>query len=334
VTSETTQEEIMATTPTPPTGSGDPDSSQLLAAVLSTLQAATSPDVLEAQSIILRRIALEGDIVGSPIPAPANISQVGCWLNLLTSLNETVIRQQAIAGALGVAGPNPPLGWISNAMPLAFIALTNDIPAGQWPGIPLIVTVRSDFAPFLQTQIAKLHNQGCLLPLQAQPIYLPLSSPGAVPPADPLPYLGRALDLYAGAALNNPASDALIVAQSGAGVQVMASTTNAAAVPPAAYTAYEWNSGSNTMTTASITASLVAVAPLLQAAGFFPASTAAPSSLTPAPWAHFTNITGLVAGATRLGDELSLLYNWSSIMNSVFANSLTWVWNGTQFTSS
>lgn len=324
----------MATSPTALAGNGDPDSSQLLAAVLNTLQAATSPDVLEAQSIILRRIALEGDVVGSPIPAPANISQVGCWLNLLTTLNETVIRQQAIAGALGVAGPNPPLGWISNAMPLSFITLPNDIPAGPWPAMPLTVTVRSDFASFLQAQLTKLHNQGCLLPMQAEPIYLPASAPGAVAPADPLPYLGRVLDLYAGAALNNPASDALVVATSGAGIQVMASTSNAAAVPPAAYTAYQWNSGSKTMTTVPITASLVAVAPLLQGAGFFPASTAAPTAPTPAPWAHFTNITGLIPGVTRLGDELSLLYNWSTIMNSVFANSLTWVWNGTQFASS
>ncbi|HEV2133485.1 MAG TPA: hypothetical protein VGR47_04425 [Terracidiphilus sp.] len=324
----------MATSPTPLAGNGDPDSSQLLAAVLNTLQAATSPDVLEAQSIILRRIALEGDVVGSPIPAPANISQVGCWLNLLTTLNETVIRQQAIAGALGVAGPNPPLGWISNAMPLSFITITNDIPAGQWPAMPLTVTVRSDFASFLQAQLTKLHNQGCLLPMQAQPIYLPPSAPGTIAPADPLPYLGRALDLYAGAALNNTASDALVVAKSGAGIQVMASTSNAAAVPPATYTAYQWNSGSKTMTTASITASLVAVAPQLQAAGFFPASTAAPTAPMPAPWAHFTNITGLIPGVTKLGDELSLIYNWTTIMNSVFANSLTWVWNGTQFASS
>lgn len=322
----------MSTSPTPLTG--DTDSSQLLSAVLSTLQAATSPDVLEAQSIILRRIALEGDVVGSRIPAPATPSEVGMYLNYLTTLNETVIRQQALAGALGVAGPNPPLGWISGAVPLSFITLTNDIPAGQWPAIPLAATVRSDFASFLQTQLANLHNLGCLLPMQAQPIYLPPSAPGAVPPADPLPFLGRALDLFAGAALNDPTTDALVVAQSGSGIQVMASTANTAAVPPAAFTAFKWDTGTSTMTTTSITASLVAVAPLLQAAGFFPASTAAPTALTPAPWAHFTNITGLIAGVTKLGDELSLLYNWSAIMNSVFANSLTWVWNGTQFASS
>ena len=320
--------------PTDPATNDDAVTAQLLASVINTLNAATSPDILEAQSIILRRIALEGDAVGSRMPPPRNISEVGGYLNLLATLREAAIRQQALAGALGVAGPNPPLGWISNAMPLSFVTLANDIPPGQWPGMPLTVTVRSDFAPFLQTQLAKLHNQGCLLPMQTQPIYLPMSAPGAVPPADPLPYLGRAVDLYAGAALTNPASDPLAVVAAGAGIEVMSRSQDAAAVPPANYTAYEWGSGANGMTAVAISASLVAVAPLLQAAGFFPASTVAPTVPSPAPWAHFTNITGLVSGVTRLGDELSLLYNWSTIMNSVFANSLTWVWNGTQFASS
>jgi hypothetical protein len=65
------------------------------------------------------------------------------------------ILQQALAGALGVAGPNPPLGWITNAMPLSFITLTNDRPAGPAQlGIPLTIAVRSDFVNFLQAQTA------------------------------------------------------------------------------------------------------------------------------------------------------------------------------------
>lgn len=325
----------MSTTPVAPPTDVDSLTSQLAASLISTLQAATSPDLLEAQSIILRRIALEGDVVGGRIPAPQTISEVGGWVNLLQTLKQPEILQQAIAGALGVAGPNPPLGWISNTMPLAFITLTNDRPAGPaQAGIPLSIAVRSDFVSFLQTQLQTLHNQGCMLPLQAQPTYLPPSAPGTVAPSDPLPYLGRALDLFAAAALVNPASDPLAVVQNSAGtaIQVMASTTNAAVVPPANYTAYKWTAGA--MTTAPLNASLVAIAPLLANAGFYPASTAPPTALTPAPWAHFTNVTGLVTGVTKLGDELSLLYNWSSIMNSVFASQLTWVWNGTQFASS
>ena len=327
----------MATSPTPTPSSSDPDdvlSSQLNAALINSLQAATSPDMLEAQNIILRRIALEGDVVDARIPAPKNISEIGGYINLLGVLNQPEIRQQALAGALGVAGPNPPLGWISNAMPLAFVSIANDRPAGPWqPGIPLTVSVRSDFASFLQAQLTTLHNQGCSLPLQAQPIYLPSSAPGVLPPSDPLPYLGRTLDLFSAAALVKPATDPLVVAATtGTSIQVMSSTQNAAAVPPANFTAYQWTAGA--MTTTAINVSLVAVAPLLANAGFYPASTAAPTSLATNAWAHFTNITGLVAGATKLGDELSLLYNWSAIMNSVFASQLNWVWNGTQFASS
>lgn len=309
--------------------------SQLVASLVSTLQAATSPDLLEAQSIILRRIALEGDVVGARIPAPQNISEIGGYINLLRTLKEPVMLQQALAGALGVAGPNPPLGWISNTMPLSFVTLTNDRPAGPaQAGIPLTATVRSDFASFLQAQLQILHNQGCTLPMQAQPISLPPSAPGALAPADALPYLGRALDLYAGAALAAPTTDALVLVQNSAGtaIQVMASTTNTAAVPAASFTAYQWTAGA--MTTVAVTESLVAVAPLLANAGFYPWSTAIPTALAPTPWAHFTNVTGLVAGVTKLGDELSLLYNWGSITNSVFANVLAWVWNGSQFASS
>jgi hypothetical protein len=324
----------MSSTSVTPTDDNSALTGQLYAALISTLQAATSPDLLEAQSIILRRIALEGDVTDSRIPAPLNISEIGGYINLLRTLKEPVMLQQALAGALGVAGPNPPLGWISNTMPLAFVTLTNDRPAGPaQASIPLTVTVRSDFASFLQAQLQTLHNDGCTLPMQAQPIFLPPSAPGVLAPTDPLPYLGRALDLFAGAALVNPATDALVLVQnsSATGIQVMASTTNTAAVPPASFTAYQWTG--TAMTTAPVTESLVAVAPLLANAGFYPSSTGIPTALTPTPWAHFTNITGLVAGVTKLGDELSLLYSWSNITNSAFANELAWVWNGTQFAS-
>jgi len=325
----------MSNSPIVPLSDDQTLTSQLAASLISTLQAATSPDLLEAQSIILRRIALEGDVVGARIPPPQNISQIGGYINLLRTLKESVMLEQALAGALGVAGPNPPLGWISNTTPLAFVMLTNDRPAGpSQAAMPLAVTVRSDFASFLQTQLQTLHNQGCMLPMQAQPTSLPPSAPGTVAPSDPLPYLGRALDLFVGAALVDPTTDPLVLVQNsgGTGIQVMAFTTNAAVVPPATFTAYKWAAGA--MTTVSVTESLVAIAPLLANAGFYPSSTAIPTALTPAPWAHFTNITGLVAGVTKLGDELSLLYSWNSITNSVFASELSWVWNGTQFASS
>jgi len=56
-----------------------------------------------------------------------------------------------------------------------------------------------------------------------------------------------------------------------------------------------------------------------------------PANAADAAWAHFTNVTGLVAGTTKLGDELGLLYDAPTIAGSVFAGALDWVWNGTAF---
>ena len=56
-----------------------------------------------------------------------------------------------------------------------------------------------------------------------------------------------------------------------------------------------------------------------------------PSNNTDNAWAAFTNITGLVSGVTKLGDELSLLYNAETIANSAFAAIAGWLWNGTAF---
>ena len=76
----------------------------------------------------------------------------------------------------------------------------------------------------------------------------------------------------------------------------------------------------------------VMVAPILASAGFYPASPVAqPTSLRSTEWARLTNITGLVPHVTKLGDELSLLYNWSAINHSVFASALHWVWDGVNF---
>ena len=48
-------------------------------------------------------------------------------------------------------------------------------------------------------------------------------------------------------------------------------------------------------------------------------------------WARLTNITGLVAGTTKLGDELGLLYTPSLIAASAFAPALGYTWDGSNF---
>jgi hypothetical protein len=311
--------------------------SQIVGSIVDILKSASTPDALEAQNILMRRIALQGDVIGSRIPPPKNISEIGGYINLLAVLKQPEMRGQMLAGILGVAGPSQPLGWVSNNQPLAFVTLPNDRPAGPaQPAIALTFVVRSDFSAALQAAISALHQQGCALPISGRPVVtLPPAMPGALPPADVLPYLGRTLDLAPGAALLDPNNDplALIRARgSSAAFQIAARVlaAGAVAVAPADYEAVQCNAASCSII--PVTGQYVPIAPFLATAGFYPASPLPqPVSTASTSWARFTNITGLVSGVTKLGDELSLLYNWSAINHSVFASGLHTVWNGTIF---
>jgi hypothetical protein len=313
-------------------------SSQLVGSIVDILKTASSPDAVEAQNTILRRLALEGDIVGSRIPPPKTISEVGGYVNLLTSLKEPAIRSQMLASLLGVAGPSQPLGWVSNNQPLAFVTLPNDRPAGRsQPALALTFVVRSDFSGALQAALNALHQQGCALPFSSPPVVmLPQAMPGTLPPADVLPYLGRTLDVATVAALVDPRNDpvALIrVSGTSAPFQIAAQvlTTGNVPVVPGIYDALQCDASSCLVV--QVSGQYVLVAPILAVAGFYPTSPLSqPGSVTATAWARFTNITGLVPGVTKLGDELSLIYSWSSINHSVFASVLHWVWNGTAFT--
>jgi hypothetical protein len=319
------------------TSSPDPALTALLSSgLLTMLQSATSPDALAAQSIVLRRIALEGDIVPSRVPAPRNITEIGGYLNLLGKLREPAMREQTLAGILGVAGPSSPLGW-TPTIPLSMVPITNDRPAGPaQASIPLTFWVRSDFATPTNAALTFLHQRGCTLPLATQSPRLPAGSAGATPPADALPFLGRTLDVVATTALDNPATDPIALVRpqgSTTPFQIASNVLSAGtiAVAPAAYDATQCTTTACTTVTLA-SQSVVNVAPVLANAGFYPGSPLAqPTNDTDAAWAHFTNVTGLVAGTTTLADELELLYDMPTIAGSVFAGALDWVWNGIAF---
>ena len=59
---------------------------KLVDALSEILRNSTSPDALASQQLLLRRMALEADVFPSRAPAPRNITEVGGYLNLLTSL--------------------------------------------------------------------------------------------------------------------------------------------------------------------------------------------------------------------------------------------------------
>ena len=72
------------------------------------------------------------------------------------------------------------------------------------------------------------------------------------------------------------------------------------------------------------------VAPILGAAGFSsPMLLPVPADTTQLSWSSLTNATGLVAGVTTLGDDLSLLYRQNQIAGSASAAILTWTWTWT-----
>lgn len=310
---------------------------QALSALIDMLKSASTPDALQAQTILLRRMALQGDITGSRVPAPRNITEIGGYLNLLDDLKQPEILSQTLTAILGVAGPNPPLGWLSAKPPLSMVALSNDRPAGPaQPTIPLTFTVRSDFSAGLQAAITFLHDRGCALPLLTPAPILPQAGAGITPQTDVLPFLGRVLSIAPAAALHDHTADTVVLARaqgSGELFQVMARVLNpgSVAVEPANWDVLECDAVSCTPMAVNAVR-YVPLGPCLASSGFYAGSPAPqPVSLSSVNWARFTNVTGLVVGVTKLVEELSLLYSAADINSSILASRLQWVWNGSTF---
>jgi len=312
--------------------------STIVGSLVNVLTNSTSPAAQDAQNILMRRLALDGDVIGSRVPPPRNITEIGGYMNMLADLKEDAMREQVLAGILGVAGPSQAQGFISTTTPLSMVAIANDRPAGAaQPSIPTNVWVRSDFVASVQAAVKALHAQGATLPLTGPPVLsLPPGGPGATMPANVLLYLGRTLSLAPQAALAVPATDPLALIRASGTTDPFAAAANAInpatnPVAPADYDALQC-----TATAANIVplaaAHFVPLAPVLGAAGFYQASPPPqPASNLDTSWAAFSNVTGLVVGHTLLGDELTLLHPPSEIAASVFASLLNTVWNGVTF---
>lgn len=306
-------------------------------ALTKILESSISPDMLEAQQIILRRLALSGDLFPSRIPPPLNITEVGGYINLVSS--DLVLSAQVLASALGVAGPNPSPGFEAVLPPLYYVTVANDRPEGAaQAATPVSVSVRSDFAAAFKAAVAALHAVGATLPVLAASRPLPPVALGVEPPTDLLPLLGRALELVPGVALVDPTTDPLAVGQdAGAGPQVVVARQLDASAPDAGTVAAGpwslWTCAASSCTQSSVTDAFAPLAPLLNAAGWYQATPlAAPTSLgNPGTWHRWTNTTGLVAGVSTIGDELRLLYGAGQISASSIRERLDWVWDGTAY---
>jgi hypothetical protein len=334
----------MPETETPTAAEVDPNFASLMDALVELMRSGVRPDVLEAQRVLLQRLAQQGDVFPARIPPPLNITEVGGYLNLLERVGQFDIRSSAIASALGVAGPPTGSEALAGAVPVGFVSIANDRPAGAvQASIPPLFSVRADFHAPLQTALAELHAAGVLLPLRAPRAVLPASQPGASATSLDrdlvLAALGRRLEVFPGTVLVDAAVDALAIARLESPATdplrlmglVLDGSTSVAEESWVALRA----SDSAVVDDAPALRRYVEVAPALSSAGWnHPSPVELPTSLgSRGTLVRFVNTTGLIAGETTLGDELALLYTPAAIARSALSAARGWVWDGAEFSS-
>jgi hypothetical protein len=225
---------------------------------------------------------------------------------------------------------------------LSFADRANDRPASAGEaGVPVRFAMRSDFVSAFDTCLKDIHDLGCALPLLRATAPLPAFSATVAPPIDLLIYLGRALDLAPTAALNAPAVDPLALARPTAvgplrvvARQLDTGAPKATNVVPGDWTAWKCD-GTGCSEVALPNTTYLNLWPLLNAAGWYQPAPAAPTSpIDPGRYTRWTNITGLVAGQSRYGDELEMLYSPVQITASALRDRASWVWDGSAFAPS
>lgn len=320
------------------TDTTDTTSSALTDALVSLLTSPTNATMEQARTLLAQRLALTGGIVPSRIPAPLNITEVGGYLNLLEDAGKPELRLAAITAALGIAGPIP-AGAFASSPPLALASRTNRADdATVDAAVPRTYRVRSDFAAGFDAAMQAIEALGGDVQWLDLPLQLPPFQLAGAPPADVLPFLGRAMTVVPGSALRDPLTDrvalgGLVATDPPA---LLARVTDSAAPQASTVTAQDWSVWSCDATTCSqaiANAPWFPVAPLLAGAGWAPAASPQPPTTSAAPGDgfRFVNITGLVAGQTTLRDELALLWTSDQINASMLRDIVARVWNGTAF---
>jgi len=320
----------------------DTGMANVLDALVEIMKSATRPDVQDAQRILLQRLANSGDVFPSRIPQPQNISEVGGYLNLLESMGQQDMRLAAIASALGVASPPPGSTSLTGVVPLGFIDIANDRPAGPaQASIPTTIAVRADFQGSLLAALNTLHASGCQLPLRAPRAVLPVSQPAATAVSIDrnavLASLGRALEVFPGTVLVDPTVDPLAIARletpATSPIQLVARELDSGTTVPEASWVAKRASVTAIVDNPPADARYLAVAPIMEAAGWYQPTPAEPpaSRTNRGSLVKFENLTGLVAGETTLNQELELLYTPVAIAKSAFSLVTSWVWDGSNF---
>lgn len=315
------------------TNDTDPATDAVLLALTEVIKGATGPEIQQAQAMLLRRLAQQGDVIPSRVPAPRTVTEVGGWYNLLSELGENAMRHDMLASALGLAG-SPPIP-VGAAVPT--ISLTSLVNDRTVPDAVLAVTVRADLAPSLQGAIADLHTAGGSLPLWSPPPALPAAGVGSAPPPSPLPWLGREIWVAPTAALRDPETDPVVVGRQAADtpgyrtlVRVADGTADAVA---GAWSALVWDEIGRGFVERPIAAATLLPLQVALAATPFTVSAVpgVPAGRGDVTWARLTAAAGLVPGVSRLGDELAYVWSGDQIASSAWATHLDDVWDGHAF---
>lgn len=324
-------------TPTPGLDPLATATADAVGALIDVINKGTTPAMLEAQRILMQRIALEGNVIPSRIKPPQNITEVGGYINLLETLKQPDAETEMIASILGIAGAGFASGTFAEPPAVAFARIPNDRPEGSaQAATPTHLTIRADFVDTFSAARDALHKLGCSLPLLSPPRVLPAAVPGVPLQLDLLALLGRALDVVPAAIVVAPDTDAVALARTPPGGTapfglVARELDGGTLVAAQSWEALTCNATSCTPSTGS--RAYQPIAPLFAPAGWVPVAPAAAAVNvnTLGSATRLINVTGLVAGQTRLGDELGLLYTRAQIATSALAIRLGDRWDGTSF---
>ena len=310
----------------------DNTDNEMYSALLEIIKQESSPEAVKARNLILRRIAMTGDVTPSRIQQTQNITQIGGYINLLASIQQEGIRNRMLASVLGVAAPGEEYVLRDDQPELFFARRTSDRPeCEQMETLPLYFYMRSDFGEAFEGALAALHTVGATLPVlqTATPSLPPLSAPLPTPEGI-LALLGRIIELAPTAVFQNPEQDPLVVAQQDETAIVYARSNSGQEL--SAVKAYVWEDGGYVVK--EISGKFISIAPLLQVAGWYMVKRAPEQQETdfvPASALRWRNITGLVPGRTTLASELSLLYPRAQIVDSCLREMLDARWDGAKF---
>lgn len=321
--------------------STQPDAAEdaIVLALTEVIKGATSPEIQQAQAMLLRRLATQGDVIPSRIPAPLNITEVGGYLNLLERLGENQMRRDMLGSTLGLATGSLEASIGSAVPPLRLTAVATHRPAGAvGAAVPLSVAVREDLVPSLVAALVDVAAAGGQLPLWSPPVALPAPTGGTGGPPDPLPFLGRQVWVAPSAATADPENDPVVLGRATSdvapgyrlGIRVADGTPGATTEQ---WTGLAWDPvGMGFVERDLGSVPMLPIETALAATVFVARRVpVAPSGRGDYCWATLTATAGLLPGASRLGDELALVWSGDDIRTSAFAPHLDALWDGTRF---